>query len=233
MMIRIAVLGTLFLAAASAQAPAPDSLDQAVQRTTATWRGLATTLDSRVARLLPCDPKTTAAITEVSTASENRLSAVADYMRAAVTKASAATAAARQLLAADQARTAEIGAERSDTATELTAVEAQAVTLSESAKKRPPLDEPAKQLQQIATLVRDRVTEADLQSSSAAEVAMTLRDLLANFEARETAVKAQAVALEAERARWNVYYSARLARAHTECSIVNLPPAKPAPGKKP
>jgi hypothetical protein len=235
-MIRIVLLGAVCLAAASAQNPPPadslESLEQAAQRSSATWTGLAKDLDARVARLLPCDARATAAITEVSRASDGRLSALAEYLGAAAAHASAETSAARLLLTRETARAAEDPAERADAAAELAAVQKQVDALTSSAKERASLDDAGKSLQQIAAMVKDRATLADQQPANAATVQAALRDLVAAFEAREAALKDETVAFEAERARWNGYYAARLARAETECSITKASPAKvPSAGK--
>ena len=50
----------------------------------------------------------------------------------------------------------------------------------------------------------------------------SLRDLVTKFDARDAALRDESVAFEAERARWNGYYAARLARAQTECSITQI-----------
>ena len=63
-----------------AQAPAPGSLpalQQSVSQRTAEWNTLATNLELRVARLLPCDPQARAAIEEVQGAGVQRRGAAA------------------------------------------------------------------------------------------------------------------------------------------------------------
>jgi trans-aconitate methyltransferase len=235
-MTRIVLLGIVCLAAARAQnSPAPDtlaSLDQAVQRSLATWNSMAKDLDARVARLLPCDARATAAITDVSRASEGRLTALAEYLRAAAANANVETSAAKVLLNRETARASDDSPERADTAEELAAVQKQIDALTSSAKQRASLDDANKVLQQIGATVKDRAMLAEQQPANAATVQGALRDLVAAFEAREAALKDETVAFEAERARWNGYYAARLARAQTECSITKTaPPKPPAQGK--
>src|SRR5438270_13154723 len=98
-MIRVTLLGTACLAIVSGQSPPPSdtlaSLEQAAQKSLVAWNGLARDLDSKVARLLPCDPKAIAAINEVSRASEVRLNDLSDYLRAAASSANMETNAAR------------------------------------------------------------------------------------------------------------------------------------------
>jgi hypothetical protein len=231
-MTRIVLLAVLCLAVASAQSPSsPDSLaslEQAAKKSEATWTALAKDLDVRVARLLPCDTRATAAISEVSRASETRSAAVADYFRAAITNASSETGVAKTLLARETARASEDAPERVDTAAELAAVSKQIDALAAAVKQRASLEGAYQELQQIGALLKERSTLAEQQPANAAAVQASLRDLTAAFEAREAALKDEAVAFEAERARWNGYYAARLARAQVECSITKTAPAKPA-----
>jgi len=237
-MTRIVLVGAVCLAAASAQssssAESLAALEQSAQNSAATWTSLAKDLDTRVARLLPCDARSTAAIAEVSRASETRLTALAEYLRAASANASVETGAARLLLTRETARASEGSPERADTATELASVHKQIDALSLAAKQRPALNDAVKLLQQVGAMVKDRANLAEQQPANDAAVQNALRELVAAFEAREAALKDQAVAFEAERARWNGYYLARTARAQTECSITQTAtsPAKPpASGK--
>jgi hypothetical protein len=234
-MTRMVLLGAVCLAAASAQSTSsPDSmapLEQAAQRSLATWDGLAKDLDARVARLLPCDARATTAITEVSRASEGRLTALAEYLRAAAANASAETSVARVLLARETARADDDSPERADSAQELAAVQKQVDALAGAVKQRASLSDADKVLQQIAAMIKDRAVLADQQPADAAAVQAALRDLVAAFEAHEAALKDETAAFETERARWTGYYAARLARAQTECAITQVAPAKPAPGK--
>jgi hypothetical protein len=235
-MTRIVLLGVICLTTASAQdPPSPDSLaslEQSAEKSLAAWTSLAKDLDTRVARLLPCDARATAAITEVSRASDARLTALAEYLGAAAVTAGTETSAARILLTSEISRAAEDSPERADTAGELAAVQKQVDALTSAVKQRGSLEDAGKSLQQIAAMVKDRATLAEQQSANTATIQAALGDLVAAFEAREAALKDQTAAFEAERARWNGYYAARLARAQTECSITKTGPAKaPAKGK--
>ena len=58
------------------------ALEQTAQKRHAEWEALAKDMNDRMARILPCDPRALAAVTEVSRASEARLAALADYLRA-------------------------------------------------------------------------------------------------------------------------------------------------------
>lgn len=223
---RAALLGILCCAAALAQnSPDLPALEQNAQKRYAEWQTLAKDLTERVARILPCDPRYAAAITEVSRASEARLAALGDYLRAVSTKAFAETAAVKILLDAEEKRAVETALERADAGQEQTAVAILSDALSQSAAKRAPLAEPQRALNEIQSLIGERVKTQEQFAAAADNDVMLLRDLAAKFDARDTALRDQLVAFETERVRWNTYYAARLARAQTECSITQNAPS--------
>jgi hypothetical protein len=232
---RFALLGFVGLAVASAQSPSPQNnpgpdlaaLEQTAQKRHAEWESIAKDLSERMARVLPCDPRYTAGIIEVSRASEARLAALADYLRGATVKAFAETAAAKILLNAEERRAVEASLERADAGQEQTAIDTQTDALAQSVKQRSMLQDSQKLLEQIAGMVRQRATAAERQAGSAESAVALLRDLVTKFDARDAALRDESVAFEAERARWNAYYAARLVRAQTECSITQAVPARP------
>lgn len=222
---RVALLGVLSLTAVSAQSPpAPDlgALEQTAQKRQTAWESLAKDLNERVARILPCDPRATAAIIEISRASEARLAALADYLRAASVKAFAETASAKILLDAEERRAVEAGLQQADAGQEQTAVDTQSDALAESVKQRASLEDPQKLLVQIAAMVHQQAAAAEQQAGAADADLALLRDLVTKFDARDAALRDESVAFETERARWNGYYAARLARTQTECSITQI-----------
>src|SRR5260370_30209263 len=162
---RAAWAGLVCCAATFAQS-SPDlpALEQTAQKRHAEWESIAKDLGERMARILPCDPRYAAGIIEVSRASEARLAALADYLRATSAKAFGETAAARILLDAEERRLLEAGLERSDAAQEQTAVDIQTDALAESVKKREALENPRQVLEQIAAMIHQRVTAADEQA---------------------------------------------------------------------
>src|SRR5580698_8102411 len=100
-MIRSAWL-LLFLAIAQTahgQADPLDSLRQTADKAAADWAALAKGLDQKIETLLPCDPKSRAAVEEVSRASDVRLSALSAFLKAAAGKAKADADAAKRVLA--------------------------------------------------------------------------------------------------------------------------------------
>lgn len=219
---RAAWLSLILCAASPAQNSATAdlaALEETAQKRHAEWESQARTMEERLARILPCDARSAAAITEVSRLSEARLAALADYLRAASSKAFAETAAARALLSAEERRAPELSRERADAGQEQTAVDIQSDALARSVNQRSALQDPQKLLEQIAALIRQRSAAAEQQAGAADKSIAMLRDLVTKFEARDAALRDESAAFEAERTRWSGYYSARQARAQTECSI--------------
>src|SRR3984957_5275469 len=131
----------LFLAiarSASAQAVADplESLRQVADKASADWQGLAKGLEQKIATLLPCDPKSRAAVEEVSRASDARLAALNAYLKASVAKARADTTAAKAVPASEAALSGGWSTDRVEADQERTAIEAQVADLKESMRKR-------------------------------------------------------------------------------------------------
>ena len=139
---RAVALGILVCGTVLAQS-SPDlaTLEQTARKRHAEWEALAKDLGERIARILPCDPRAAAAVTEVSRASETRLAALAEYFKAATTQAFAETATAKILLNAEEKHAVEAGIERADTGQEQTAVDTQTDALAQSLKHRTSLQD--------------------------------------------------------------------------------------------
>ena len=210
------------------------ALQQIAQKRHAEWEALAKDMNDRMSRMLPCDPRAQAAVTEVSRASEARLGALADYLRAASSQAFAETAAARSLLNAEERRAVEASLERADAGREQTAADTQSDALSQSVKQRASLEAPQKLLAQITAMIHQRTAAMEQQAGSADAAVALLRDLVTKFDARDAALREEFAASEAERTRWNGYYAARRTRAQIECSITQIgTPLEKDPAKGP
>lgn len=225
--------------AAIAQDPSPQNavpdlaaLEQTAQKRHAEWEALAKDMNDRMARMLPCDPRALAALNEVSRASEARLAALSDYLRGASSQAFAETAAARNLLNAEEKRAVEASLERADAGQEQTAVDTQSDALAQSVKQRSSLEAPQKLLAQISAMIHRRVTATEQQAGAADAAVALLRDLVAKFDARDAALREEFAASEAERSRWNGYYAARRARAQIECTITQIGASQSKGGKQ-
>lgn len=226
---RAAWLGSVLCAAALAQTPLDlTALEQVAQKRHAEWETLAKDLGERMARILPCDPRALAAVSDVSRASDARLAALSDYLRAVTAQAFGETATAKILLNTEERRALEAGLERVDAGQEQTAVDMQTDAMAQSVKQRAPLEDSRKLLEQIAATIRQRAAAAEQQAGAADAAVALLRDLVKKLDARDAALREEFAAFEAERARWNGYYSARRTRVQTECSITQVvAPARP------
>jgi hypothetical protein len=233
------ICAALFAAgSAHAQDPSPQNggpdlatLQQAAQKRHAEWEALAKDMNDRVSRILPCDPRALAAVNEVSRASESRLAALSDYLRAVSIRAFGETAVVRDLLTSEERRAVQASLERADAGQEQTAVDTQSDALAQSVKQRASLEAPEKLLAQISAMIHQRVMALDQHAGSADAAVPLLRDLVAKFEARDAALREEFAASEAERARWNGYYAARRTRAQIECTITQIG-ASPSKGGK-
>jgi len=233
-------LGVLLCAAAFGQDAVPSNsatvdlaaLELTAQKRSLEWEALAKDMNDRMARMLPCDPRALAAVAEVSRASEARLAALSDYLRAVSAKAFAETAEVRNLLVAEERQAVETRLQRADAGQEQTAVDIQSDALAQSVKRRASLEVPEKLLAQIAATIHQRAAAMEQQTGSAEAAVALLRDLVPKFEARDAAVREEFAAAESERARWNGYYAARKSRAQIECTITQIGASQPKGGKQ-
>jgi hypothetical protein len=219
-LVSLGVLTAVVLVAQDRPTDLVQIYQHAAEKQLAEWQALAKGLEPKIARMLPCDPRMRSAIEEVSGASEARLTAVTQYLQAAVAKAQSDTDAARLILSNQETRAAEMDADRSETELERVAIDARIAALRESAKKRAALGEAQQTLEGIAA-AKLRVTQEEAQSGRKNTLTAALRDLVAAYQARFAALESELAAMNSERARWGEYYAARLGRAQVECSIVN------------
>lgn len=234
-MIRSAWLLLLLALASSSGAQTADPLDaldalsRQADKAENDWAALAKGLEKKIATLLPCDPKSKAAVEEVSRASDARLAALSKYLKAAIAKAQADTDSAKQVLAVQAAISGGWNTERAEAHLEGTKLEAQIADLKESMRKRGSLAGAEQVLLEIAKMVKERAAKADDQAARKETIDALLGDLVLAYSDRQKTLENELSLLDAETARWNAYYTARLARAVTECTIIN---AAPAPRKK-
>jgi hypothetical protein len=219
----------------SAQAPAPNSLpalQQSVSQRSAEWNTLATNLELRVARLLPCDPQARAAIDEVSRASDARSVALTSYWTVASLQSKMQVEAIRKLLSQEEDRTGDWAADTSQAQLDVGLAVAQASSLASSVRQLPALANPQKNLEAIAEQDRSLEKQAQERTAAGGQLLDDLRTLLNTSQARQAAIDARLKTVGVEGQRWSAYYAARTARAQVECSLVN-PAAAAAPSAIP
>ena len=219
---------------AAAQAPADQTvtLEKNVEQKTAEWEGLAKTLESRIARMLPCDARVRTSIEEVNKASDARIGALSKYLEAAASQAQADALTVSRALSAQQSAARDMDIERAEAEQERIAVEAQLGELTESLKRRAQLAEAHRTLTTIADLIKQRAGGAQQEAERRAAFVAALNDLASAYAARERSIRAEITALATESARWTDYYAARIVRSHTECAITNQTPTRPLQRKK-
>jgi hypothetical protein len=230
---RVAVVGILAVILARSQSVSPPSsedltsLEIAAQKAAAGWQILARDLDPRLARMLPCDPRAKTAIDEVSRASQARLATLDAYYDAAAHDAKARRASVQSMLAAEEARLAETNVALAQAEQSAAALSKQLGVLTDGIRDKPNLEPASSALSQAQAPARDGVTSVRNVAARRTPLIAALRELVSAAEARDAALTEARTAFEAERARWNGYYAARLARSETECAIIS-PAAAPA-----
>jgi len=229
----------------SAQDPAPNSLaalQESVAKRTAEWNTLATNLEPRIARLLPCDPRVRTAVDEVSHASDARSIALTSYWTMASIQSKAQIETIRRLLPQEEARAADWSADENEAKVDVALTAAQAASLTSSVRLLPALAKPQQQMEAIAQFYRSLEKLAQDRATGGGPLLDDLRELLTASQARQTAIDQRVTAVSAEGLRWSAYYAARQTRARIECSITNpaaaagreAPAPRPVPaGKRP
>jgi len=211
-----------FAIPAFAQQADPLTTRQVVaQKRNAEWETLAKGLESRIARMLPCDPRVKGAIEEVSRTSQARLAALSDYLQAANAQAKADVERARQSAADSAIATKEAGVELTEAEQQRAAVEGQLAELKDSARRRPALDDAVAKLTAIQAITVAHIARLQQEAARRSALSSSLADLAASYQARQSAIDTKLAALVEETTDWVNYYTTRLARAQTECSITN------------
>ena len=225
-------LAWLMLLAAGAMAQDLSALRQTADKAAADWEVLAKGLEPKIVRMLPCDQDARAAVEAVSHASEARLAALTGYLKAAASKAKDDTESAKQVLAMQAALAGGWNTEHAEADQQGAGIETQVADLKESMRKRGSLAGAEQVLVEIARMVRERASKASDLGARKDVVGALLGDLVVAYQDRQTALEKQAAQLDVESARWGAYYAARLARATTECTVINNPSGNAPPRKK-
>ena len=222
----VALLGALTLASAQ-DGPLSTSSEAAqnAEKRTNEWGILASGLEQKVARMLPCDPRVRTAIEEVARASEARFVALIAYWRELAKRSSDQAGTVRMLIADNDARRAEWRADRSDSEQEQTRLGAQTSDLRESARQQAALATAARALNGITQNTAAAIKQAGAREEASAKLDASLSELITATQARQTAIENEVKALGTENDRWTAYYAARIMRAQMECSITGPPGA--------
>jgi hypothetical protein len=226
----------------SAQDTAPDplpALQQTVSQRTSEWSTLASNLEQRVARLLPCDPQARAAIVETGRASDARNIALTSYWTVASLQSKAQVEAIRGLLTQEEDRVGDSKVDANEAKLDGDLAAAQGASLASSVRQLPALANPQKDVEAVTEQYRLLEKQAQERAASEGRLIDNLRELLTASQTRQTAIEDRLKSVSAEGQRWSAYYTARLARAQVECALVNPAAAaaqaatpRPAPQRK-
>jgi len=192
-------------------------LEQTASKAQAQWYGLASVLDTRLTRLLPCDAAAAAAIEEAHQASTARLVALIAYTKAVADQTAKDVVMARQIQRSEAEYLATLGPERADTEQERAGIESQLNNLTDSVRRKVSLTIASDELRALEASVRERATLIASHATATEGSLPRYESLALALVQREAALRKQVTALEDERAKWNGYYTARLARARVEC----------------
>jgi hypothetical protein len=225
-----ALLGLAPLAAAQDKpANVPSEAAPMAEKRATDWSVLASNLEQRVARLLPCDARVRTAIEEVSRASEARFSALNAYWQEVAKISGNQADVARKLVAENEARTADWKADGADSEQEQTRLAAQTSDLRESERQLAALVNAEHLLNGVSQNVAAATKQAFAREDASVRLGASLNELIAAMESRQAAIENELKALATENNRWSAYYTARVARAQMECSITGAADSAPSP----
>jgi chromosome segregation ATPase len=230
----VALFGAAALGPAQDRPPsAPSEAAQLAEKTAGEWSALASSLEQRVARLLPCDPRVRSDIEEAARASDARFAALTSYWQEIAKRSNEQAEAARTLIAGNDPRIADWKADRTDSEQEQTRLAAQVADLRESVGQQSALATAVRVLNGISQSAAAATKQAATREEAAAKLDANLHELTTATEARQAAIENELKALATENSRWSAYYGARVTRAQMECSLTS-PAADPArtPAKK-
>ncbi len=213
--------------------PGPNSnaldLAQTADTRNTEWSTLASGMEQRVARLLPCDARVRSSIEEVSRASDARFSALVGYWQDAAAQSQEQAAAAKKLLADYDARLDAAKEDSADEEKERAYVSQQFVDVRKSAAQQWALSDAVNLLGPIALAKRDAAVRAVAREKLAEQSKAGLTEIASTAEARQRAIEKVRQALTTEGNRWREYYAARITRAQIECQLTGAATAAPSP----
>lgn len=221
--IRLSTVCTCLAVAGTAWAQQPANalagFEQNAVKRNSEWLTLATNLEQRLGRLLPCDARIRSAIDETGRASEARVTALTTYWMALSGKSKSQIDGIRRLMAQEEARKGEWIADHADVVQERAAVTEQNNLLAAGVARVPALAGAQSALTATTQAMLPIETQTGERQSTGEVLATEWSDLLTASQARQVAIETQLKYISAEGVRWSAYYAARLSRAQTECAI--------------
>jgi hypothetical protein len=190
------------------------------------WSTLAVSLEQRLSRMLPCDPRVRSSIDEVSRASAAHIALQDGYWRQLIEKSADQVDAATRILAELEAASEEWRSDSDASTRNRSDTEAQAAALSDSAAKIPALAPAKRTLDSLLQSVQRAADQSARRRDEAAALLTDLREWIGAKQSSQAAMEAMIRELSLEGQRWRDYYTARTARAQLECAIID--PKNPA-----
>jgi hypothetical protein len=221
----VAVMGTAW---AQEPANALTGFQQNTAKRSIEWRTLATNLELRLARFLPCDPRIRSAIEETGRASDARIAALTTYWMAVSGKSKSQLDAIRKLMDQEEARKGDWSLENTEAEQERAMVTEQNGFLAIGVNHVPAFAGAQKALSATTQTMLQMEAEARDRQTTGTQLAADLNALLTAGQTRQSAIEAELKSIAAEGTRWAGYYAARSSRAQTECEITNQDAGAPA-----
>ncbi len=228
-------LGILLVSTAFSQEPpaAPDlkpagsEAVRTAEQKNAEWVALASALEPKVARLLPCDASVKSAIEEVSRASDVRFAAMGAYWQELQDRSKEQVKIARRLIEENDALVASWKNERADSEKAQTRLEDQALDLKESLRTIAALAPAARVLDGISRNSEALTSQSSERETQVAELNARWNEVIRAAQLRDASIENHVKAIAGERDRWSAYYAARIARGQVECSLTGSAPSTP------
>jgi chromosome segregation ATPase len=218
----IAVLAAFLTTSAFAQeqpvSPKADAARSAEQKTEQ-WNVLASTLEQRLARILPCDARVKSAIEEVSRASDVRFAALSASWQEMENRSQEQEQIAAKFAGQNETLLAPWKSERSDAQQAQAALEEHEADLRESARTLAALATAARALDGIAADSEAVTKQSTEREDALAQWSASWNEVVRASKLRDAAIENELKTLANERDRWTAFYAARTARAQMECSL--------------
>lgn len=229
------LLGVLLASTAFSQEPpaAPDlkpavsEAARTAEQKNAEWAALASALELKVARLLPCDANVKSAIEEVSRASDVRFAAMEAYWQEVQDRSQEQAKIARRLAEQNDALVASWKNERADSEKAQARLEEQALDLKESLRTIAALAPAARVLDGISRNSEALTGQSTDRETEISQLNAHWNDVIRTAQLRDASIENHMKALARERDRWSAYYAARVARGQVECSLTSSAPSAP------
>jgi hypothetical protein len=200
---------------------------------TAEWAQIAPSLEQRLSRMLPCDPRIQAAIEEVSRASDSRITLLENEGKQLTVKSQQQSETLRQWAAQQEPAVDALRAWNALSEQERADLQSQSEVLAEITRRSAAFSAAAKSLEELTQSSQYTAAMSAKASTDAAGITSMMNDWLAASLGWQHSIDLYLKSLSEEGQRWRSFYAARIARARAECAITDPAAAKSAEPAKP